>query len=143
VFELCGAVQTTVGTAGGSEFSAATRAAGMLTGRPRPACNFSSHSPASLAPPPELAQGSAREPPAPEQLGPAAGSTLYQYVLYFSYSGYSQTFLDAVFDADHDARISSGQGRRQLAAFQRQSRARGAISPLAGGWRAGSPFWLI
>jgi hypothetical protein len=43
----------------GSEFSAATRAAGMLTGRPRPACKFSSHSPASLAPPPELAQGQA------------------------------------------------------------------------------------
>ena len=63
--------------------------------------------------------------------GPAAGSSLYQYVLYFLYSGYSQTVLDAVFGADHDARISSGQGRRQLAAFQRQSRARGAISPLA------------
>jgi hypothetical protein len=57
---------------------------------------------------------------------------VYQYVLYFSYSGYSQTVLEAVFDADHDARISSGRGRRQLAAFQRQSRARGAISPLAG-----------
>ena len=87
-------------------------------------------------------EGSAREP-APERLGPAAGSSLYQYVLYFLYSGYSQTFLDAVFDADHDARISSGQRPRQLAAFQRQSRARGGISPLAAGWRAGSPFWLI
>ena len=66
-------------------------------------------------------EGSAREP-APERLGPAAGSSLYQYVLYFSYSEYNQTVLDPVFDADHDARISLGQGRRQLAAFQRQSR---------------------
>ena len=72
-------------------------------------------------------EGSAREP-APERLGPAAESSLYQYVLYFLYSGYSQTFLDAVFDADHDARTSSGQGWRQLAAFQRQSRGLGAIS---------------
>ena len=52
----------------------------------------------------------------------AAESSLYQYVLYFSYSEYNQTVLDPVFDADHDARISLGQGRRQLAAFQRQSR---------------------
>ena len=44
----------------------------------------------------------------------------YEYRLYFSYSGYSQTLLDPVFDADRDARISSGQGQRQLAAFQRQ-----------------------
>jgi hypothetical protein len=36
------------------------------------------------------------------------------------------------FGADHDARIRSGQGRRQLAAFQRQSRVKGGISPLAG-----------
>ena len=34
--------------------------------------------------------------------------SLYPYRLYFSYSGYSQTLLDPVFDADHDARISSG-----------------------------------
>ena len=62
----------------------------------------------------------------------AAESSLYQYVLYFSYSEYNQTVLDPVFDADHDARISLGQGRRQLAAFQRQSRVKGGISPLAG-----------
>jgi hypothetical protein len=36
--------------------------------------------------------------------------------------------LDSVFDADHDAGISSGQGRWQLAAFQRQRRGLGAIS---------------
>jgi hypothetical protein len=53
-------------------------------------------------------------------------------VLYFSYSGYNQTLLNPVFGADHDARIRSGQGRRQLAAFQRQSRVKGGISPLAG-----------
>jgi hypothetical protein len=57
---------------------------------------------------------------------------VYQYVPYFSYSGYSQAAIDPLFDADHDARISSGRGRRQLAAFQRQSPARGAISLLAG-----------
>jgi hypothetical protein len=66
-------------------------------------------------------EGSAREP-APERLGPTAGSSLYQYVLYFSYSEYNQTVLHPVFDADHDARISLGQRGRQLAAFQRQSR---------------------
>ena len=81
-------------------------------------------------------EGSAREP-APERLGPAAGSSLYQYVLYFSYSEYNQTVLDPVFDADHDARISLGQGRRQLAAFQRQSPSRGAVSPQTGSPPAG------
>ena len=81
-------------------------------------------------------EGSARQP-APERLGPAAGSSLYQYVLYFLYSGYSQTFLDAVFDADHDARISSGQGRRQLAAFQRQSAHFARVHPETGNPPAG------
>ena len=70
-------------------------------------------------------------------MGPTAGISVYQYVQYFSYSGYSQTVLDPVFGADHDARISSGRGRRQLAAFQRQSPARGAISPQTGSPPAG------
>jgi hypothetical protein len=64
---------------------------------------------------------------------------VYQYVLYFSYSGYSQTALDPVFDANHDARISSGRGRRQLAAVCPG----GAFHPWPAGWRAGIPFWLI
>eukprot|EP01047_Picozoa_sp_COSAG01_P128628 COSAG01_NODE_57999_length_308_cov_10.521531_1_plen_66_part_01 len=50
--------------------------------------------------------------------GTYGGIQLYQYVLYtFRFVGPAETVLDPVFGADHDARISSGQGRRQLAAF--------------------------
>jgi hypothetical protein len=63
--------------------------------------------------------------------GPTAGFSCTSTYCTFRSVGPAETVLDPVFGADHDARISSGQGRRQLAAFQRQSRARGAISPLA------------
>jgi hypothetical protein len=69
--------------------------------------------------------------------GPTAGISVYQYVLYFSYSGYRQTSLDAVFGADHDARISSGQGRRQLPAFQLQSAHFARVHPETGSPPAG------
>ena len=63
--------------------------------------------------------------------------SLYPYRLYFSYSGYSQTLLNPVFDADHDARISSGQGRRQLPAFQLQSAHFARVHPETGSPPAG------